>query len=139
MPFEIVSPNPPLRELTPNLFADITSSPYTVDNSYEMIRLIFDDDLTPIEQMRVRWRVTLSPELEDLFNDALGAVQNNTNFKDVTVPQLASGADAIIAAPGSSAQEKQLAQGIKLLGAQASSIASQNNALIQIVTDLIGR
>lgn len=71
----------------------------------------------------------------DLKSAAISAIAANDAWRTNTLPQIQSGADAIIAAASSSAQEKQLAQGIKSVASALGSHSQILNAVIKLVLD----
>lgn len=87
MTFQVVAPSPPPQELTPTLFADITSSPYVIDTSYGTNLLIFQDDLTPTQQLQVRLRAgaTSAQEASDLLA-AFQAIDTIRTFNNLATP-----------------------------------------------------
>ena len=83
------------REQSPDLFSDITDSEWHVSqnfvNEYEWV---FEDDLTTEQVLAIRERCVLSPEKEQIKNDALNAVATLEGFRDfsgtATTAQLTS-------------------------------------------------
>lgn len=96
-------------------------------------------NLTAAEEAAVRRRLTTGSAVEETLHAAgLAALTTDRTFRDNAAPQLASGADAIIAAPTlTQANMRSLAQGVKVLANQVDALTRQNIGLIRLAQRLL--
>jgi hypothetical protein len=97
------------------------------------LTLTFEADLTAEQQQQVIYIVQHTENERTITTAAHDALASNQTWITNVHPQIISGADAIIGAAGSSAQEKNLANGVKSLADRTKILAQQNNALIRLV------
>lgn len=116
-------------------FSDLTASVVTGPASWVEggLEIPFEPDPSPAEVKRIIIRL----ESENLNEETLrvqaeAALATNTAWRTNTLPQVISGADAIINNATATAREKQLANGIKTLANQVGALTAQNNALIRL-------
>ena len=90
---DVELPKAPVRELTPDLFADITSIPYTTaseDSEWANLTtdltsvLVFAGDLTDQERQRVIWRATTTPNEETILRAARSIMADLRTIRDST-------------------------------------------------------
>lgn len=93
----------------------------------------FDVEPTAEEQRRILVRMlTATANEETVANNAFLAMDDNRAWVGNILPQIETGADAIIADPTATVREKQLAQALKAVAIQTGDLCRQNNALIRV-------
>lgn len=116
-----------LRSISLDMFADLTAISFRLAAVRDgWTTLIFDGNLSPEVQAAIRARLESRNDADQALREAARqAWATDQAFLDTTVPQLLAGADAIIALAGSSAQEKDLARGIKALTHHCEALTQQ--------------
>lgn len=116
----------PHRPISLDMFADLTLAAFRPEWSQGRVTLIFDADLTPEQQDAIKARLESRNDQDQALRAAARqAWTADQVFLDTTAGQLFAGADAIIANTASSAQEKDLARGIKALTGHVSALTRQ--------------
>lgn len=81
---DVVLPSPPVREMTPTSFADITSLSYMLIDNYGEHTLRFDGDLTDLQRRQVIWRATLTANEETMLRNAESVLPDLRLIRDST-------------------------------------------------------
>ena len=130
------------RVITPDLFALATNKTCTVQTvpadpntgTPEMYHVHFDTDLTTDERTLVLLIMQNDANMDAVLAAAKNALVNNQTWNNNTLPQIISGANAIINATGTAAylpNDKQLATAVRTLANQVADLDNQNRAIIK--------
>jgi hypothetical protein len=80
--YELVAEGRDLND--PNLFSDITTSPWTYTDNNGEITLHFDADLTLQQQRFVTWRATTTPNEETILRQMRDVLTDLRQIRDST-------------------------------------------------------
>lgn len=81
---DVLLPKPPVREMTPTLFSDITPLTYEVIDNMGEYTLRFAGNLTEQEARWVTWRATLTATDETLLRQAESVLPDLRLVRDST-------------------------------------------------------